>query len=149
MQLLHRLLAALETSGELEKTVLEWVEIAALTIELLAVSLIALAFFYSTARYLYLGLKDRSAVPRLYRHYKETIGKTLLLALEILVAADIIETVALETTLASVLVLGLLVLTRTFLSWALIVELEGRWPWEPAEERENVEGGEIAVETEF
>jgi len=51
------------------------------------------------------------------------------------VAADIIRTVALEATLNSVMVLGILVLIRTFLSWALVVEIEGRWPWKvPPEE---------------
>jgi uncharacterized membrane protein len=59
-----------------------------------------------------------------------------LLGLEILVAADIIRTVALEATLQSVVVLGLLVLVRTFLSWALVVEIEGRWPWQPEREAE-------------
>ena len=59
-----------------------------------------------------------------------------MLGLEILVAADIVETVALETTLQSVAVLGLLVLIRTFLSWALVVEIEGRWPWQPEREAE-------------
>jgi hypothetical protein len=58
--------------------------------------------------------------------------KALLLGLEFLVAADIIRTVALEETLESVIVLGLLVLIRTFLSWALVVEIEGRWPWRQA-----------------
>jgi len=47
------------------------------------------------------------------------------------VAADIVRTVALEATLPSVLVLGLLVLIRTFLSWSLVVEIDGRWPWQP------------------
>ncbi|MGD9317386.1 MAG: DUF1622 domain-containing protein, partial [Anaerolineae bacterium] len=45
-----------------------------------------------------------------------------------------VETVALETTLQSVVVLGLLVLIRTFLSWALVVEIEGRWPWQAERE---------------
>jgi uncharacterized membrane protein len=58
----------------------------------------------------------------------------LLLGLEILVAADIVRTVALEATLESVAVLGLLVLIRTFLSWALVVEIEGRWPWQSERE---------------
>ena len=58
-------------------------------------------------------------------------AQALLLGLEVLVAADIIHTVALEATLESVFVLGLLVLIRTFLSWALVVEMEGRWPWQP------------------
>jgi uncharacterized membrane protein len=52
------------------------------------------------------------------------------LGLEILVAADIIRTVVLEPTLSKVLVLGLLVLIRTFLSWSLVLEIEERWPWQ-------------------
>jgi uncharacterized membrane protein len=62
------------------------------------------------------------------------LGKALLLGLEILVAADIVRTVALEATLESILTLGLLVLVRTFLSWSLTVEIEGRWPWQPGKE---------------
>jgi uncharacterized membrane protein len=46
------------------------------------------------------------------------------------VAVDIVRTVALELTLESISVLGLLVLIRTFLSWSLVVEVEGRWPWQ-------------------
>jgi len=62
------------------------------------------------------------------------LGKALLLGLEILVAADIVRTVALEATLVSILALGLLVLVRTFLSWSLTVEIEGRWPWQREQE---------------
>jgi uncharacterized membrane protein len=65
-----------------------------------------------------------------YQQLKIKLGKALLLGLEILVAADIVRTVALEATLNSVMVLGILVLIRTFLSWALVVEIEGRWPWQ-------------------
>jgi uncharacterized membrane protein len=49
--------------------------------------------------------------------------------LELLVAADIIRTVALEPTMTNVLMLGILVIIRTFLSWSLVLEIEGRWPW--------------------
>jgi uncharacterized membrane protein len=59
----------------------------------------------------------------------------LLLGLEFLVAADIIRTVALEPTMSNVLMLGLLVVVRTFLSWALVVEMDGRWPWAQAATR--------------
>jgi len=58
------------------------------------------------------------------------IGQWLLLGLELLVAADVIRTVALDLTFDRVAGLGLLVLVRTFLSWALVVEMEGRWPWQ-------------------
>ena len=61
--------------------------------------------------------------------YKTQMGKSLLFGLELLVAADIIETVTLERTMQNVLMLAVLVLVRTFLSWSLIVEMEGRWPW--------------------
>ncbi|CAN5823075.1 DUF1622 domain-containing protein [soil metagenome] len=64
-----------------------------------------------------------------YRRYRRRIGKAILLGLELLVAADIIRTVALEPTLEGVAVLGLLVVIRTFLSFSLEVELYGRWPW--------------------
>jgi uncharacterized membrane protein len=57
-----------------------------------------------------------------------------LLGLELLVAADVVRTVALEPTLKNVGVLGLLVLIRTFLSWSLTVEMEGRWPWQKPSE---------------
>jgi len=64
-----------------------------------------------------------------YTDFRHRVGRALLLGLEILVAADIIRTVVLEPTLANVLVLGLLVLIRTFLSWSLVLEIEERWPW--------------------
>lgn len=65
-----------------------------------------------------------------YRRLRQDIGRGILLGLEFLVAADIIRTVAVKPTMDGVLVLGLIVLIRTFLSMALQVELEGRWPWQ-------------------
>lgn len=62
--------------------------------------------------------------------FRKTLGRSILTGLELLVAADIIRTVAVEPTLLSVLVLGLIVLIRTFLSFSLEVEIEGRWPWQ-------------------
>lgn len=65
-----------------------------------------------------------------FRRLRQDIGRGILLGLELLVAADIIKTVAVTPTLDGVLVLGLIVLIRTFLSVSLQVELEGRWPWQ-------------------
>jgi uncharacterized membrane protein len=64
--------------------------------------------------------------------FRSDLGRAILLGLEFLVAADIINTVAVEPTLNSVVVLGGIVLIRTFLSWSLEVEIEGRWPWNRA-----------------
>ena len=62
--------------------------------------------------------------------FRKTLGRSILTGLELLVAADIIRTVAVEPTLASVLVLGVIVIIRTFLSFSLEVEIDGRWPWQ-------------------
>jgi uncharacterized membrane protein len=65
-----------------------------------------------------------------YRLYRESLGKAILLGLELLVAADIIRTVATDPTLYNVGVLAGIVLIRTFLSFSLQLEIEGRWPWQ-------------------
>lgn len=65
-----------------------------------------------------------------YHRVRRVFGKSILLGLEILVAADLIRTIAVEPTIANLEVLGLLILIRTALSWSLDVELEGMWPWE-------------------
>lgn len=67
-----------------------------------------------------------------YTALRNQIIRTLLLGLEVLVAADIIRTVAVSPTLMSVAVLAAIVAIRTFLSWSLILEMEGRWPWQKA-----------------
>jgi len=102
------------------------VEMAALSVEILAVIVILIAILFSTLRYV---LHFLSRVPDSYEHYRTQLGKALLLGLELLVAADVVRTVALEPSLENVVVLGILVLVRTFLSWSTVVEIEGRWPW--------------------
>ena len=59
------------------------------------------------------------------------MARGLMMGLDLLIAADIIKTVTLDPTLENVLVLAILVIVRTFLSWSLVVETEGRWPWQP------------------
>jgi uncharacterized membrane protein len=66
-----------------------------------------------------------------FKTFKRYIARGLLIGLDLLIAADIIKTVTLELTLENVVILGLLVLIRTFLSWSLELEVDGRWPWQP------------------
>lgn len=76
-----------------------------------------------------------------YAGIRSTFGRSILLGLEVLVAGDIIRTVALQPTLQNLAVLGLLVMIRTFLAWSLEVEIDGRWPWRRAQaERESPAG---------
>ena len=65
-----------------------------------------------------------------YVIYRQTLGRAILLGLEFLVAGDIIRTVAVSPTFANVMVLGAIVLIRTFLSTSLQLEIEGSWPWQ-------------------
>lgn len=66
----------------------------------------------------------------IYERYRRDLGRSILLGLEFLVAADIIKTVAVTPTFTSVGVLAIIVLIRTFLSWSLQLEISGRWPWQ-------------------
>jgi uncharacterized membrane protein len=75
----------------------------------------------------------RSGQPaKAYRVLRQAFGGTLLLGLEVLVAADLVRTVAVAPTLDNVLVLGLIVVIRTFLSFSLETEIEGIVPWRRA-----------------
>lgn len=65
-----------------------------------------------------------------YITLRQSLGKSILLGLEILIAADIMATIVTEPTLRSVTILGIIVLIRTFLSLSLQVEMDGRFPWQ-------------------
>ena len=119
---------------EAAEGMLNWVEYAATGMELLAVAIIVMATVMATVAYLS-KLAIRQADRSTYNDYRHKVGRALLLGLEILVAADIIRTVVLEPTLINVLILGLLVVIRTFLSWSLVLEIEERWPWQKSPER--------------
>jgi uncharacterized membrane protein len=99
--------------------------IEALAVLLIVAAVLNMAVRKGTVRYIY-----QLGTPGAFTTYKQQLGKALLLALELMVAADVIRTVTFEPTLANVGILGLLVLVRTFLSWAMSVELEGQWPWQ-------------------
>ena len=110
---------------------MQWIKEISLIIEYLAVAIIVGMTAYSTARYFASLITKGNAQGASYLEYKHTLGRALLLGLEILVAADVIRTVALEPTFENIAALGLLVVVRTFLSWSLVVEIESRWPWHP------------------
>ena len=79
-------------------------------------------------------IHQKKEVHNTYVTLRQSVGKAILLGLEILIAADIMATVVTEPTLKSVSILGLIVLIRTFLSLSLQVELEGKFPWQKRKE---------------
>lgn len=70
--------------------------------------------------------------PRAYQVLRQSFGGVILLGLEILVAADLVRTVAVAPTLQNVVTLGIIVLIRTILSFSIEVEIEGVAPWRRA-----------------
>ena len=96
--------------------------------DVLGVAIIALGTTWGAIRFLLAACQKRATEG--YEAYRLQIVRTLLLGLEVLVAADIIRTVAISPSLSSVAVLAAIVAIRTFLSWSLILEIEGRWPWQ-------------------
>ena len=100
-----------------------------LAIDIAGVVAIVVSVVLAGGRFGFETVRGAMSSDERYRTLRRRIGRGVLLGLELLVAGDIIRTVAIEPTFASVGVLGLIVLVRTFLSFALEVELTGRWPW--------------------
>ena len=112
---------------ETVRSLIEWI---ALSIELLAVIVIVGAIL--AAMLPRRALWSRTGLERgdAFSAYKQRMGRGLLLGLELLLAADIVGTIAAPATLQSLAALGLLALIRSFLSWSLDVEIDGCWPWQ-------------------
>ena len=108
---------------------LDWIELTVSSIELLAVTIIIVAIAYATIRYLYEIVVRKQEHGR-YQQYRRGLAQAILMGLELLIAADVINTVALDRTIQAVVVLGLLVAIRIILSWSLTVEIDNRWPWQ-------------------
>jgi uncharacterized membrane protein len=110
----------------------EFVEIAGDAAEIAGVALIIGGLLIAAARY---ATTPKSEGVSRYQRLRQEFGRAILLGLEVLVAADIVRTVAFTPTMDSVIVLAMIVAIRTFLSWSLALELEGHWPWQrPAPE---------------
>jgi uncharacterized membrane protein len=105
----------------------EWIELAGQGIEALAVLVMVAFIVLGTVRWV---VYARMGVESGYTAYRVTVGRALLVGLELLVAADVIRTVALQSTLMNLAALGVLVIIRTALGWSVTLEVEGRWPWQ-------------------
>jgi uncharacterized membrane protein len=107
--------------------VIKSTEIIAIGLEIFGISIIAVAYFYAILLSILNFIQRKKGT---FENLKIYMGKALLLSLEFLVAADIIRTVIIEPSRESLLLLGLLISVRTFLSWSITVEIEGCWPWQ-------------------
>ena len=116
----------------MEKEVLHFLEKASHLISLVGVAVVLGGFLLAAIQYA--RQFRRLGAATAFGNFKVGLGRALLLGLEILVVADVIETITVEPTFESLAVLAALVVLRTIVSWTLTLEVEGHWPWASAEE---------------
>jgi uncharacterized membrane protein len=112
----------------------EIISLAGYSIEAFGVVVVVLGSSAATVVFLLTFRRLPTSVA--YRTYRQQLGRSIILGLEFLIAGDIIRTVVVADTLENVAVLGIIILIRSFLSVTLHLEVEGRWPWQPEQERE-------------
>lgn len=94
-------------------------------VEAVGATIMILGGLGAFARFAFRTMRDESG----YQELRRNLGRAILLGLEVLIIADIIRTIIVDTTLESVGVLGIIVVIRIVLSFALEVEIDGSWPW--------------------
>jgi uncharacterized membrane protein len=105
----------------------EWMENVVKAFEIVGVVLLAVG---SIAALVHAATVLKRGAPRdAYRAARQGIGRAVLLGLEVLIIADIVQTITIDPTVESAVALGIVVLVRTFLSFSLEIELEGTLPW--------------------
>jgi uncharacterized membrane protein len=106
---------------EIARTVVELIEILAVVVIAIGVVVAVIAAGQQWSR---------TSSNDAFRLFKRYMARGLLIGLDLLIAADVIKTVTLDATLENAMVLAILVLIRTFLSWTLVLEVDGHWPWQ-------------------
>lgn len=120
-----------------EATVSYWIHFTGIWIEIFGVLIIVLGILWSTCLLVY-----RLEQPRRYEQYRTNIGRSLLLGLEFLVAAEIVKTIAIDLSFESLGLLAGLIAVRTFLSWTLLLDIDRCWPWQNKGAVENSSNSE-------
>ena len=122
----------------MSEQVLTYMEQAGAVITLFAVLVIIAGFALAVGRYA-LRYKEKM-LQQNFNQFKIELGSALTLGLEILILGDVIETITVKPTFQSLSVLAFLVVIRTIVSWTLILEIEGHWPWQSSAENNGEEG---------
>ncbi|MEK6477194.1 DUF1622 domain-containing protein [Catalinimonas sp. 4WD22] len=112
--------------SELVKPIAEW---CAAIVEVIGVGILTLTALY-ICFYSLIKVLSKDKTENTFHKARQRLGRGILMGLELLVAADIIHTVAVDLSFSTVGVLAVIVLIRTFLSFTLELELTGKWPWQ-------------------
>ena len=111
----------------------ELVTIAAYAVEAYGVAVIIIGSVVASVRFL--ATLSRAPIARGYADYRRSVGRSIILGLEFLIAGDVIRTVIVSHTLTNVAVLAMIVVVRAFLSLTLALEIEGRLPWHKPDQK--------------
>lgn len=111
---------------EISREIFEYLILA---LEYISVGIIVFGILFSSI-YSIVRFVRKTDKGEVFHFFRVMMGRCILLGLEILIAADIIRSLTLQFTLQSIGILGLIVLIRTFLSFSLEVEMNGKWPWQ-------------------
>ena len=106
-----------------------YIETVSVVVDIVGIAVILLGIAIGFLELLH-GLVKHLQIANRYDMLRIRIGRALLLGLEILVASDVIRTVALQPTLQNLLILGVLIVIRTVVSWTLFMDIANRWPWQ-------------------
>ncbi len=101
-------------------------------VEVVGVAILIAGGVFALGRGAFESVRSGSDHALTYRRLRSFLGHSILLGLEVLVAADLIRTVAIDPSLKNVGVLGIIVVIRTFLSFSLDIEIDGEVPWRRA-----------------
>ena len=108
--------------------VLQSLEVLVRALEIVGAGALVLGFVIATALCFRRSLQQ-GAIPAVNR-YRRSLGRVILIGLEILVAATIIKTITFESTVEGMSLLAIMVAIRTTLGWTMVLEMDGRWPWQ-------------------
>ena len=108
--------------------VIEGLMLIARWLEIIGASALILGFLVASIGWIRKWTKEGSHPAGV--EYRKALGRTVLIGLEVLVAATIIKTITLEPTFEGISFLAIMVAIRTVLGWTMVLEMHGRWPWQ-------------------
>jgi uncharacterized membrane protein len=111
----------------MNETVMQFMHSTVVILEIVSAILLMLGFFVATIIWAKQSLADGKS--NATKAYRQALGRTILIALEVLVAATVIKTVTLTPTAESMGILVAMVAIRTAIGWTTSLEMNGRWPW--------------------
>ena len=108
--------------------VIEVLKVITQSLEIVGAGMLIFGFVVITLRWIRQSFSEGTSSAG--ENYRQAIGRVVLIGLEVLVAATILKTITLESTVDSVSFLAIMVAIRTILGWTMVLEITGRWPWQ-------------------